>query len=241
MISIAVLTKKGSREMKEDSLAYKQQGEEALLALADGLGGHSKGEIASQTAVAEALCCFTPNGEERADVVQAFQKAQNAIMQKQNQMHEIDGMKTTMVLCRISQSKIVWAHIGDSRLYLFEKGKMITRTLDHSVPQLLVFAGDIKEKQIRFHPDRSRLLKVMGIPWEKPDYEVGEIRARKPGQAILMCSDGFWEWIDEKKMIHCLKKAKDVEQWLELMRQEVEKNGRGKEMDNYTAICAWVN
>ena len=104
---------------------------------------------------------------------------------------------------------------------------------------MLVFAGEIKEKDIRFHPDRNRLMKVMGTEWEKPEYELSTLFTRKGKQALLLCSDGFWELIDEKNMKKCLKKASSVQHWLELRLQIVHENGKGKEMDNYSAICVW--
>lgn len=83
----------------------------------------------------------------------------------QKETREYADMKTTMVLLLISGNRAYWGHIGDSRLYYFKKNKMITRTLDHSVPQMLVNTGEIKEKDIRGHEDRSRLLRVVGSPW----------------------------------------------------------------------------
>jgi len=74
------------------------------------------------------------------------------------------------------------------------------RTLDHSVPQLLVKSGRIKEKEIRKHPDRNRLLKVMGVVWASPEYEKSRVITLNGKEAFLLCSDGFWELIEEKKM-----------------------------------------
>ena len=166
-------------------------------------------------------------------------------MDKQRAMRAVQEMKTTMVMCVVTEKELRWGHIGDSRLYLFERKKpflfdgarLRVQTEDHSVPQMLVYAGDIKARQIRFHPDRNRLLKVMGMPWEKPEYELGRPYPRKGKQAMLLCSDGFWEWIDEKQMAKCLDKAKSAAQWLEMMREIVEKNADKATMDNYSALC----
>jgi serine/threonine protein phosphatase PrpC len=113
------------------------------------------------------------------------------------------------------------------------------RTLDHSVPQMLVFAREIKEKQIRNHPDRNRLLRVMGIEWEKPMYELAEQTQLEKYQAFLLCSDGFWELIDEKQMCKLLKNSSTVEEWMQAMVEVIKQNGIGKNMDNYTAIALW--
>ena len=133
-----------------------------------------------------------------------------------------------------------WGHIGDSRLYYFQNEKLIGRTLDHSVPQMLVASGQIKEKQIRSHSDRNRLLRVLGLDWDCPKYQVAEPEEFQGRQEFLLCSDGFWELIDEKKMRHCLKKAKNPAHWLDMMEETVRKNGSRKDMDNYSAVAVWI-
>lgn len=239
MITFAYLYEKGSREINEDAIGYRVKEETACFALADGLGGHGRGEVASGCVVETAMAEYEQHGEEENFLADAFSVCQDVLMKKQRTQHATDEMKTTMVLCCITKDSIQWGHVGDSRLYLFEKRKLKARTEDHSVPQMLVYAGDIKEKQIRFHPDRNRLLKVMGVPWDKPEYELSSAHSRRGRQALLLCSDGFWEWIDEKQMSKCLAKAKSAAHWLELMKKNVEKNADTKTMDNYSALCIW--
>ena len=98
-------------------------------------------------------------------------------------------------------------------------------------------AGEIKDKQIRSHPDRNRLLRVMGVEWEKSKYELSEEGALNDGDAFLMCSDGFWEPITEKEMCRLLKKSNSVEDWLNAMQITVKTNGKETNMDNNTAIA----
>ena len=99
----------------------------------------------------------------------------------------------------------------------------------------------IKEKDIRHHVDRSKLLRVMGTPWETPRFSVSERIVLKPKDTFLLCSDGFWELIDEKQMIKLLKKSSSGGEWIEKMTQEVVKNGIGTNMDNYSAIAVINN
>ena len=134
-------------------------------------------------------------------------------------------MKTTCTVLMIGENGIFRGHVGDSRIYYFRNGKMEDRTLDHSVPQLLAQAGRIREKDIRHHPDRNRLLRVMGIEWDEPRFELADTLEKGKRQAFLLCSDGFWELVDEKKMMACLKKADSPETWLRQMEQIVLKNG----------------
>ena len=152
-----------------------------------------------------------------------------------------DEMKTTLVVLLIDEEKILWGHIGDSRLYYFQNRKYRVRTLDHSVPQMLVLAGEITEKEIRGHADRNRLLRVMGTEWDSPKYQIAEFMETGQKMAFLLCSDGFWELIEEKTMQTMLKKSETPENWLDNMEKEVLKNGKGKEMDNYSAVAVFVN
>ena len=133
-----------------------QAGAEYCFALADGLGGHGKGEVASRIAVEQAVAAFAEAGKASEEVIRtAFGNAQDAILAEQRADRTASDMKTTFVYLLVGEEEIRWAHIGDSRLYRFERGKLAERTLDHSVPQMLVAAGEIKEKQIRHHPGQK--------------------------------------------------------------------------------------
>lgn len=239
MVSYAVVSERGDREINEDYIGYKVTADANCFVLADGLGGHGHGEVASRLVVEKAIRNFEKEGLNTDFVGETFEKCQKELMRNQIELQVTDEMKTTMVMCCINEDSIRWGHIGDSRLYLFNRKKIVCRTIDHSVPQLLVFAGEIRDKDIRFHPDRNRLMKVMGTEWNKPEYELSDVVDRTGEQALLMCSDGFWELIEEKKMLKCLNKASNVNEWLDMMLEIVCKNGIGKNMDNYSAICIW--
>ena len=240
MIAYHLLSNIGDRGNNEDNVGMYQRDEAYCFVLADGLGGHGKGEVASQLAVESAVKIFAVKGAGTESLEASLQDAQKEILTKQQEDITARDMKTTLVILHVGADRIWWGHIGDSRLYLFQNGKLAQRTLDHSVPQMLVAAGQIKEKQIRNHPDRNRLLRVMGVDWDQPKYQLEEPKLRQGKQAFLLCTDGFWELIDEKKMQHCLKKAGSPEQWVELMEGIVKKNGQGKNMDNYSAVAVWL-
>ncbi len=241
MITAYMITNNGGRPVNEDSARLILNGEKGLFVVADGLGGHGKGEVASAYVADSIIAAF--NSESSIDnfLEESALNAQNGLMDKQFKENARNEMKTTLVSLMIDGYNAKWLHVGDSRLYAFSKNKVHSKTIDHSVPQMLVMSGEIKEKQIRNHPDRSRLLKVMGIKWDEPKYEVSAINNLTKLQAFLMCSDGFWELITEKEMCKLLKKSQTVEEWLIKMEEVVNKNGVGKNMDNYTAIGVWCN
>ena len=163
------------------------------------------------------------------------------MLSEQERLNSKREMKTTAVLLLLEDQHFRYAFIGDSRLYHFRKNKVIKRSIDHSVPQMLVLAGEIKEKNIRHHPDRNKLLRVMGTEWETPRYEVSDFGDVKSGDAFLLCSDGFWENIVEKDMCKLLKKTKSAEEWLTLMINKVNLNAEKTNMDNNSAIAIRVS
>lgn len=240
MITYTVFTDRGGREVNEDSARVFEKDGKKCLVLCDGLGGHGKGEVASALVVEAVGQIFNSAQKIDEDFLRsAFQLSQEALIDEQIRQDAKTDMKTTAMAMYIDGNKVQWGHVGDSRLYAFAKNKVKLRTLDHSVPQMLVFAREIKEKQIRNHPDRNRLLRVMGIEWEKPMYELAEQTQLEKYQAFLLCSDGFWELIDEKQMCKLLKNSSTVEEWMQAMVEVIKQNGIGKNMDNYTAIALW--
>lgn len=240
MIAYELLSNKGDRGNNEDNIGMYQRDQEYCFVLADGLGGHGKGEVASLLGVETAVKVFAVEGAGEESLEVSFLNAQKEILDRQHLDVSARDMKTTLVILHIGEKNIWWGHIGDSRLYYFQHGKLVQRTLDHSVPQMLVAAGQLREKQIRNHPDRNRLLRVLGVDCDSLKYQLEEVKEREGKQAFLLCSDGFWELIEEKKMQNCLKKAKTPAEWLNLMEEIVRKNGEGKNMDNYSAIAVWL-
>ena len=233
------ITNQCARPINEDSIGVTEHGDLAYFVVADGLGGHGKGEVASQLAVRAFDAVFSsPEAKPLPELLSdAFLRAQADILREQQRMGAPSQMKTTAVALAIQNGQAVWGHIGDSRLYVFAKHRVRERTLDHSVPQMLVLSGEIKEKAIRGHPDRNRLLRVLGVAGDPPRFELSQLHRIDQFQAFLLCSDGFWELITEKEMGKLLKKSRSPEEWLEQMQTVVEDRGRGTDMDNYSAIA----
>lgn len=243
MVEYATVTEIGNKEHNED--AVKVYVNQPLFTygfvLADGLGGYGNGEIASNC-VAECMGAAIENTSsiEGIFIDECFDTAQRILMEEK-EIRGLPSIKTTAVLLLITDKVAKWGHIGDSRLYHFRDGKQLSRTMDHSVPQMLVLSGQIKEKDIRHHPDRSVMLRAMGSEWSMPEYEIDqrEIPIEK-GDSFLLCSDGFWELIEEKTMMKILKKDLTTHEMLDEMVEEVKINGQGLEMDNYSAILVRI-
>ena len=239
MLRFATFTNPGDRPINEDAIGAFRNGNNYCFILCDGLGGHGMGDVASNLVKSVFEAQFMKTDDMVNFLGQTFTASQDILMAEQIERKAMKKMKTTGVALVTDEKNAYIGHIGDSRLYVFSKGKVKTRTLDHSIPQMLVLSKEIKESEIRNHPERNIVLRVMGIEWEEPMYDLMIPIPLKKCQAFLLCSDGFWELIDEKEMCSTLKNAISPEQWIVEMSKIVEANGVGRNMDNYSAIAVW--
>lgn len=273
--SYALLTAQGSRELNEDwGKVAELPGGGLAAAVADGLGGHGGGQIASEAAgeaflrflgtafQTDALqsgnttfckdgglqhgnTTFCKDGalqhgnaafcKDGALLEEAAFRANKAVLECQDQNCR---MMSTLAGLMLRDGQVRWVHVGDSRVYHFYNGDLCCRTLDHSVSQMAVAMGMIDESQLRFHEDRSRLLRALGSDTFEP--EVSEPVLLENGfHAFLLCSDGFWEYVIEKEMEAALAGCKMPGEWLSRMEQLLA--GRSTEVsDNYTAAAVFA-
>ena len=239
--SHAMITEKGGRDINEDSIGVCSVGSSNCYVICDGLGGHGMGDVASSIAVDVIIDEFKKNGFDKHFFNESFMAAENILMTEQIARHAQQKMKTTAVVLVTDGKRAHLCHVGDSRIYVFNNNEIIFRTLDHSVPQMMVMSGIINESQIRNHSDRNLLLRVLGIEWDKPMYEISPSLSLKKCQAFLLCSDGFWELIEETEMCALLHSSATVAEWLNKMTDVVKENGKNKSADNFSAIAVWCN
>ena len=226
----------GGRRVNEDTVAFVPIENGFCALVADGLGGQGNGDTASRTAVSRIADAFRAHPScAPEDICRYFSDANDAVCEinggRQNTM-------TTMVGLFRTPRGAVYAHVGDSRLYHFFNGRIVERTLDHSVPQVAVALGEITEDQIRSHPDRNRILRAIGsAPEVKTETHTLDLQ---PGfHAFLLCSDGFWEYVFENEMEVDLAKSSTPDQWLELLRQR--RSARAPaDADNNSAILIFM-
>lgn len=240
MLKYASITEIGRRKCNEDYLKISTVATKHCFVVCDGLGGHNAGDVASRIAgnafVDKLYYCEDLSNY----LVNAFISAQNKILLHQKENKTKKDMKTTAVCMATDESNVYIGHVGDSRFYGFKKNGTYIRTLDHSVPQLLVQSNTITEAEIRNHPNRNMLLKVMGDKCDEPLCELSGPLSLSEFSAFLLCTDGFWELVTEDDMISTLNKSNSPQEWLEKMTAIVESNGNNKEMDNYTAITIFA-
>lgn len=239
MIDFSTITNIGSAKVNEDNFGFANYEDDYCFAVADGLGGHGGGDIASRIAV-DAVCdLFVMEGYSASFFEKAFGLAQSHIIEEQRMKRAHSEYKTTLTILVIHDGVAQFGHVGDTRGYYFHSCKFKTRTKDHSVPQMLVDTKKIKEEDIRHHSDRSRLMRVMGLHDESPRYELSKPIKLRGRQEFLICTDGFWEWIKEDEMEECMKQASISKDAISLMAKSVNANAAGHTMDNYTGILVF--
>ena len=233
-LSAYAYTNRGGRDHNEDSL--RASAEQGIFVLADGLGGHRCGEVASQAAV-DAIFTGMAQAEalEEASLLDLFRSANEELLRRQAQPGQ-EEMRTTAVALKLAGSTAVWAHIGDSRLYRFSNGELAGVTADHSVTYRKYLGGEISYMDVYHDDDRSSLLRAMGNPVCTP--EGGEGPAR-PGDAFLLCSDGFWEFVyNEEMLVDCLK-SRTPEEWARrMLLRHIRRTPPGN--DNFSLIAVFV-
>lgn len=240
MISYYSINEQGGREYQEDSVGVYLSKKQAVFLVADGLGGHGKGDVASSFIIKHALQQLKQGIQPEEYFQKTYVDGNKGLTDIQDKERLPNSIKTTLVCCLISDNRIAGAHIGDSRFYLFKDDKLTYRSKDHSVPQVLALSGEIKEEEIRRHPDRNKVLRALGNRDRAPEYQQHGPWKVQRGIRILLCTDGFWEYVEEKDMQRTLKKAKNVEHWMKSMSRLAAKRDRSQKQDNFSAVGIWI-
>lgn len=236
--SIFQSSRQGGRKYNQDRLAYSYSRDALLMVVADGMGGHFHGEIASQIAVQ----FLVENFQKQA--APALKYPFRFLIDTINQAHEAIGdyvlahglsehPRTTCVACVVQGNHAYWAHVGDTRLYLFHGGKLASRTRDHSLVQQLFERGKITEEEMLTHPERNKVYSCLGGPIP-PDIELSRKMPLREGDTLLLCSDGLWGLLSTDEIASILNTYPIATAVPELL-DHAELRG-GEEGDNLSAI-----
>lgn len=223
----------GGREDNQDkALATKLQNG-YLFVVADGLGGHNGGAVASGIVI-KTLEEYMKSTTIQVDSLEFVIKAANLEIIK-NQVAYFSDMKTTIAAVCIDNDFIYISNVGDSRIYAFKNGELVFQSMDHSATQMAVLLGEITKDEMRTHADRNRLTRALGgseqLTVEKQVFKKDDF------DALLLCSDGFWEDVLEEDMCLFLKGAKSPEEWLNRMKRYI---CHTENHDNHTAIAVFL-
>ena len=222
------------REGNEDS-AYASP---RLLAVADGMGGHAAGEVASAVAIASVAALdgpATPSGDLLGALKEAVHSASDTLHQMASADPAVEGMGTTLTAMLWAGQGYALCHIGDSRGYMLRDGELYQITHDHSLVQSLVDEGRLSQEEAATHPQRSLILRALdGRGEAEPDLSM---RKAMPGDRYLLCSDGLSDVVSAETLHHTLSTIPDLD---DVTVQLIELAIRGGGPDNITVIVADV-
>lgn len=218
------------RDHNEDSLVVAPP----LFAIADGMGGHAAGEVASEIAV-RVLSELAPEHPDGAALGHAVEEANRAVIQAAHEGRGRQGMGTTMTAAMLEGERLVIAQVGDSRAYLLHQGKLQQLTRDHSLMADMIEAGQLTPEEARTHPQRSVITRALGSDAHlHPDiYEINV----ETGDRLLICSDGLSGMVFDNEIENTLRRVQDPQRCAsQLVNEAIAAGGH----DNVTVIVADV-
>jgi PPM family protein phosphatase len=235
--SVYQVSRKGGREKNEDRMGYCYTRDAGLFALADGMGGHPEGEVASQLALQTLSAMFQREAKPRlADPLRFLNDAviagHHQLLRYATERSMVDTPRTTVVACLVQGNQAYWAHCGDSRLYLLREGKLVARTRDHSYSELQETMAHVVPMNDRVN--RNVLFTCLGSPG-KPVVDTSGPLVVYPGDRVMLCSDGLWGALSDETIIDILNSRSVSEAVPELVERAL--RTAGERSDNVTVLA----
>lgn len=220
--------------------AYLMLADRGLFVVADGMGGHAAGEVASDMATRLVAEGYKPvrgmsDDELMAQMVAAIRAANAAIFERTLQEHDKRGMGTTATVLALLPRRYLIGQVGDSRAYVLRGGVMTQITKDHSYVQEQVDAGRLTPEEARVHPYANVITRCVGSSGDVvPDLYIGTLEA---GDLVLLASDGLTGMVEDEDLQEILEKGGSLEERVDRMIEEANRRGG---LDNITVILVKV-
>lgn len=236
--SIYQESRRGTRRFNQDRIAYCYSRDALLMLVADGMGGHLRGEVAAQLAMQFITAAFRREARPALPdpalfLPRAITGAHRAIIEYATAGGLSEAPRTTCVACVVQDNAACWAHAGDSRLYHVRDGSIMAQTRDHSRVQQLIDQGRIREEAFAAHPERNQIFNCLGAH-RPPQVEVPEKTRLLPGDTLMLCTDGLWGPLSGKIISSVLQKSGIMQAVPELL-DEAERRA-GRDCDNLSVI-----
>ena len=205
-----------------------------MLIVADGMGGHNAGDLASRYTV-ESMVDYIEKAVEKRPIpllAEAIHHANELVVEKAKSDKALEGMGTTDVAATVQENYLYVANVGDSRLYLIDQEiEQITR--DHSLVEEMIRVGELQRKDAKSHPDRNIITRAVGVrtPVKIDFFDI----KLEPGDVILLCSDGLTNMVEDEDILRIVKKSSSLKEAAQRLVTEANKNG-GK--DNISVVLA---
>ncbi len=220
------------RKTNEDSIYNKVP----LFVVADGMGGHIGGEIASALAISIVAERIRKSDEiSESTLEDAIQVASREICKRATHAQDLAGMGTTVVIAYAINNELIWANVGDSRLYIIRNGIISQITTDHSMVHELIELGKLSKEEAATHPQRNVLMRAVGIS-DKVEVDTGRLTLLL-GDRLLLCSDGLTNCVSDEEILAAFAKYKTDKRVIDTLLSLVYERGA---KDNVSIIVATV-
>ena len=223
------------RSLNEDSFFVSEPDSKGtvLAIVADGMGGHNAGEVASGKAVGILQNgIFKETDMSAKDVlIKAVEDANQEIYEMSINKKNLSGMGTTITACLAMENSVTAVQVGDSRLYLIRKDKISQVTKDHSLVEMLVENGTITKEEAKNHPQKNIITRAVGTD-KTVEADIYEFSVKK-GDTVLLCSDGLVNMVDDEEILSVIKSAETLDAAANTLVSQAEKAGG---TDNITVI-----
>ena len=235
--SVYQVSRRGGRDNNEDRMGYCYTRDSGLFALADGMGGHPEGEVASQLALQTLSAQFQSEAKPRLDdplrfLHDAIVAGHHQLLRYATERGLMDTPRTTIVACLLQGNAAYWAHCGDSRLYLVRGDKLVARTRDHSFSELQHTLGQVVTMNARVN--RNVLFTCLGSPG-KPVVDTAGPLLVQPGDRVMLCSDGLWSSVSDTIITNVLANNSISDAVPELVERAL--RAAGEKSDNVTVLA----
>ena len=244
-IEYADLSLVGDREDNQDRVAVAAKDKAALLIVIDGMGGHSDGSRAADTALKSLLDSFQhtalPVFDPLGFLHMALSKAHDDVA-KLGASQSIDSRpRATIAICLVQDGAAYWAHIGDSRVYWIRQGQVRERTRDHSHVELLLREGKITEAEVSTHPMRNFVECCLGGDPAIPEMTISRRHLLTPGDVILLCTDGIWANLRDSDIAAFFRdEGNDLRAWLEALGRRAVQASAPFSDNSTAAVLRWL-
>ena len=222
------------RSINEDSFYIPAEGE-CFCAVADGMGGHNAGEVASAMAVEVFAAEMRLHGRVSGEKMRvAVDKANIRVYEKSLQDDQCSGMGTTFTALGWNGREISIAHVGDSRVYLIRGEGIMRLTVDHTLVEEMVIKGLITPREAKYHPKRNYITRALGTA-DYVEVDVTGVELEK-GDIFFLCSDGLSNHVEDAKILQITRDAVSPQEALDMLIREALNAGGS---DNITAMYAF--
>ena len=243
-IEYAELSLLGDREDNQDRVTVSAAEQAALLVVIDGMGGHSDGSRAADTALKSLLESFRQTSLPMFDPLgflhMALSRAHDEVAKLGNGQTIDTRPRATTAICLVQEGAAFWAHIGDSRVYHLRHGKIVQRTRDHSHVELLLREGKITEEELPTHPMRNFVECCLGGDPAIPEMTVSGRNTLLPGDVLLLCTDGIWANLRDTDIAGFFREDnQELRAWLEALGRRAVQASAPFSDNSTAAVLRW--